>query len=161
MRFKPDGRDINEWIFYPEALPNQYWDPEEMTQDLPVHNQPANQPMPQAGQSVPLPPIPQTLNEQMVWMCQRMQEQHLSIGMMQARMGRMEGQMLEHTKAIKTLDEHQESLTTRFVKRFGASSSSVSSTHEEEEGEANLEDVNKEVEEDDAHDLNPNQNSNE
>ena len=124
-----------------------------MAQDPPVQipqvNQPpfVYQPMPQAGQLVPFPPIPQSLEEQMFWMCQRMQQQHFNIRTMQEGMTKIEGQMQEHTRAIRILDQRQESLTTRFVKRFGASSSSVPSTHEEGEEE----DVEDGVEEEDAH----------
>lgn len=144
--YKPDGRDINDWIFHPEALPNQYWNPDEEQADLvpPVQNPPQYNPqfmpMPQAGQPFPFPPIPATLEEQMQWMCQRMQEQYVSIGNLQAGMTRMEGKMNEHAKALATLDERQESLSNRFVKRFGASSSPIPSPNEqgdeeEEEGE--------------------------
>ena len=34
--YKPDGRDINEWINKPGVLPNQYWDPDEQQQQNPV-----------------------------------------------------------------------------------------------------------------------------
>jgi hypothetical protein len=133
-QFKPDGRDINDWIFAQEALPNQYWDPEEAAQEPQVPNQPENQPqyvyqpmpMPQPGQEFPFPPIPTTPNEQIMWMCQRMQEQYLS-------MGRMEGQIQANTKAIDLLDKRQASLSNRFIKRFGASSSTMPFPQEGEE----------------------------
>ena len=62
-QYKPDGRDINDWIFAHEALPNQYWDPEERVEEPPIPNQPEIQPqfvyqpmpMPQAGQEFPFP----------------------------------------------------------------------------------------------------------
>ena len=73
---------------------------------------------------------------------------------MQAGMTRMEGQMQAHAKDLATLDKRQESLSNRFIKRFGASSSSMSFP---QEGGEEVQKEDNAVEENEAHDINPNQ----
>jgi len=48
-------------------------------------------------------------------------------------MGRMDGQIQANTKAIELLDKHQASLSNRFIKRFGASTSTMPFPQEGEE----------------------------
>ena len=75
-------------------------------------------------------------------------------------MTRVEGQIQANNKAIALLDKRQESLSNRFIKRFGASSSTMPFPQEGEEvdeGHNEEEEVNEgnnEVEEEDAHDQN-------
>jgi hypothetical protein len=127
-RYEPDARDINKGINHQEALPNQYWDPEEEV--APAQPQPQPQYMPQAGAFVP----PQGQEAQMLWLCQQMNAQSLQIQQnyqeTQRRFDNLEkGQMKirkqlrAHARALNVLDEAQSSLSNRFIKQYGPSGS--------------------------------------
>jgi len=133
-QFQPDGREINEWIHNDPTKPNQYWDPNEDAQQAePQAGQEAN---PQAQQEYPQfqpddqwqyqspPPIPNTQAEQMSWICQRLQNQHMFNN-------HILGLYNEQARTINRIDRRQQLLSRRFTEQYGPSTSSL--PHDEEE----------------------------
>jgi len=139
--YKPDDREINEWINKDGALPNQYWDPDEQQANpvQPPLQQPQPQWMPQPGQFpqfAHIPPPPQEQDQQMGYLCNLMYSHHIQTqqqyealqrGQEVLRRGqiRIRKRMLHQSRAIQAIDESQHSLSNRFVAQYGPSSNPV------------------------------------
>ena len=144
--YKPDDKEVNEWINKEGALPNQYWDPDEQVNPVqqPQHQQPQQpgqfpQWMPQPGQFpkfAHIPPPPQEQDQQMGYLCNLMYSHHiqsqqqyeaLQRGQEVLRRGQMRirKRMLHQSRAIQAIDESQHSLSNRFVAQYGPSSNPV------------------------------------
>jgi hypothetical protein len=156
---KPDSRPINRWIIYPNARPNQYWDPnnpEPVPVELPQVGD-ANQVPPQAGQN----DFPQAFTQQMAALVEQMRQMNENQGTMSKRIQRMSVRIKKNTEAIKSIDEVQTDLVKRCVRFFGSSNASTSQApqddEDDEDDEDNEDDENEDgMDEDDDDGIAPN-----
>jgi len=126
-RFEPDGREVNDWIFAPNALPNQYWNPEEVPQEQ--INQ--EQAPPYNPQNVVYPPmeqfvLPEGPKAQMEFLCYELYAQRLDSQLMKKELRQIRLRTNRNYREIGLLRESQGSLTKRFIDQYGVGSTSES-----------------------------------
>jgi hypothetical protein len=126
-RYEPDRREINDWIFAENALPNQYWNPEEVPQEqvnqeqAPPYN-PENVVYPPMEQFV----LPQGPQSQLEFLCSELYAQRLDSQVMKRELKQLRLRTNRNYREIGLLRESQASLTKRFIDQYGVGSTSES-----------------------------------